>query len=108
MPARQQLHSCISISAPCTTFQHAVYLLTQTRVCGVNIGKAQIYLADGTYPETVPFPATMGIPTVCATCSDYPISPIEIIGHDTNPGNVVVAVPNGGCAVAGTLNGDGC
>jgi hypothetical protein len=31
-------------------------------VWGVNIGRAQIYLADGTYPETVTFPATMGHP----------------------------------------------
>ena len=95
---------CISNSAPCKTFQHAAYLMTQTLVWGVNVGSAQIFLGDGTMNEDVSIGGVIGIPKVCASCEAnfYP-GMIEIIGDDANPSNVTLSGPNGGCATTNAV-----
>ena len=97
-------NSCTTIGAPCQTFQHAVYLISQTWVWGINLGKAQIFLADGTFNEVVDFPSFIGIPKWCSTCVNGSGAPgvLEIIGDDTTPANVVIAATSGSCSRGGT------
>jgi hypothetical protein len=94
-------NTCMTIAAPCKTFQQAVYIVNQTLLWGANIGTAQIFLGNGTYPETVALGATIGTPSKCssASCSNVftQLNGVEIIGNDSSPSSVVVSPPNGTC-----------
>lgn len=87
-------NTCLSSGSPCQTFQHAVYIATQNYRYGILTGTVIIHLADGTYPETVSFPSTAGVPANNSETTDITI---DIAGDDANPGNVVISPPNGTC-----------
>jgi hypothetical protein len=90
-------NACLTISAPCLTFQHAAYLLTQTLVWGVKVGTATIYLGNGTMNEVVQVGSPIGLPTTCANCGGQPI--INIVGNDGSESSVILSAPNASCPV---------
>ena len=106
--AGSDTNSCLTISAPCKTFQNAVYVMNQTLLWGFNIGTAKIYLGNGAYLETVIFGATLGFPKkVTSVGSIYEYNGVEVIGNDTTPADVIVSPPNGTCNTGNAWTSNG-
>ena len=100
-------NSCLAAGSPCRTLQHAVYLLTNTLLWGINIGSAKISMAAGTYNEVVQVAPPIGFPKPCSACvqgGPYP-AVIEFAGADAAPADVVLSAPNGTCNLGGTNTG---